>query len=39
MLEDQKLVVDCAKIFLQGDALQVFLISFLSEADAKAVFL
>jgi len=34
-LEDQKFVVGCAKIFLHRDALYVFLISFLSEADAN----
>ena len=37
MLEDQKFVSDCAQVFLQRDALHVFLVSFLSEADASGL--
>ena len=37
MLEDQKFVSDCAKVFLQRDVLHVFLVSFLSEADASGL--
>ena len=37
MLEDQKFVSDCAQVFLQRDALHVFLVSFLTEADASGL--
>ena len=34
-LEEQKFVVGCAQIFLPRDALHVFLVSFLPEAEAN----
>lgn len=36
-LEDQKFVVGCAQIFHHRDALHVFLVSFLPEADASGL--
>jgi len=30
-------VADCDEVFLQGDALHVFLVFFLSEADASGL--
>ena len=36
-LEDHKFVVGCAQIFLQRDALHVFLVSFLPEADTSGL--
>eukprot|EP00076_Gallus_gallus_P036564 XP_025002102.1 zinc finger CCCH domain-containing protein 11A-like [Gallus gallus] len=36
-LEDHKFVVGCAQIFLQRDALHVFLVSFLPEADTSSL--
>ena len=36
-LEDQKFVVGCAQIFRHRDALHVFLVSFLPEADASGL--
>ena len=37
MLEEEKSMVGCAQVFLQRDALQVFLVSFWSEADASGL--
>jgi len=37
VLEEEKSMVGCAQIFLQRDALQVFLVSFWSEADASGL--
>ena len=36
-LEDQKFVVGCAETFLQRDALQLFLVFCLPEADASGL--
>ena len=37
MLENWKLVADCAETFLQRDALQLFLVFFLPEADTSGL--
>ena len=37
MLENWKLVADCAETFLQRDALQLFLVFCLPEADASGL--